>query len=281
MACSRDLLRKIIVGRRVSSLGAVGGRYALKSPLGTDDFIRAMWVNGTNDTWIESVDVKGKFMHWRFSNGWVLWCTYGMTGGWETTKDPKHCAFELYHRYGGSGLILEDCVPGLYFNDHRHFGTLKFVNDASGDVTKKKLATLGPDMLNDPPDEETFARCMLKRSDRTLAEVLMDQSVICGVGNYLKAESLYAARLSPHRKVSSLGAFDMNHLRRCIVSVTASAFSAGGATIASYRQPDGAEGHAQRRFAVYGHTTDPQGNPVINETTLDGRTTWWSPSVQK
>ncbi len=280
MATSRDHLRKIVVTRRVSSLGAVGGRYALKAPLGMDDFIRAMWVDGTNDTRIESVDVKGKFMHWRFSNGWVLWCTYGMTGGWETTKDPKHCAFELHHRHP-SPLVLEDCVPGLYFNDQRHFGTLKFVSDPTGEATKKKLATLGPDMLNDPPTAGGFSRALLKKVGRTLAEALMDQSVISGVGNYVKAEALYESRLSPHRTVASLDDDELVRLRDSIVYVMRCSYDSGGATIATYRQPDGSAGQAQGRFAVYGHSVDPMGNPVTAETTPDGRTTWWSPAVQR
>lgn len=280
MATSRDRLRAILVGRRVSSVAAVGGRYATNPPVGTDDFIRDMWVDGRNDTKVESIDVKGKFMHWRFTNGWALWCTYGMSGGWETTRDPKHCAFELYHRYGGPGLVLEDCVPGLYFNDQRHFGTLKFVKDPTGGLTKKKLGTLGPDMLNDPPDARAFSDRLNGRLDRTIAEALMDQSVVSGVGNYVKAESLYRARLSPHRRVSSLTLPEKELLRSSILDVMRSAYLAGGATIATYRQVDGSSGGAQRRFAVYGHDKDPLGNPVTNETTLDGRTTWWVPILQ-
>lgn len=238
-----------------------------------------MWVDGMNDTRIESIDVKGKFMHWRFTNGWTLWCTYGMTGGWETMRDPKHNAFELYHRHP-SGLVLEDCVPGVYFNDQRRFGTLKFVHDPTGETTKKKLSTLGPDMLNDPPDTQAFCKALLRQERKTLAEALMDQSIVSGVGNYVKAESLYRARLSPHRTVRDLKAPEFEALRTSIVEVMTQAYSFGGATIATYRQVDGKEGSAQRRFTVYGHANDPLGNPVTNETTLDGRTTWWVPTLQ-
>lgn len=245
-----------------------------------DAFVQAMQAVGCNNTFIESIDVKGKFMHWRFTGGWSMWCTYGMSGGWSTQRDPKHCAAELYHRHP-SGLVLEDCVPGVYFNDARHFGTLKFVHDPTGELTQKKLATLGPDMLNDPPDTQAFCKALLRKADRTLAEVLMDQSVVSGVGNYVKAESLYAAALSPHRKVIDLDPLEMERLRKHIVLVMRAAYESGGATIATYRQADGAEGHAQRRFAVYGHAADPLGNPVTNEATLDGRTTWWSPAIQR
>lgn len=260
----------------------MGGRYAVNPPVGMDDFIRALWVDGVNDARIESIDVKGKFMHWRFTNGWSLWCTYGMTGGWETTRDPKHCAFELYHCDSGSGLVAVNGALGLYFNDQRHFGTLKFINDPTRELTRRKLATLGPDMLNDPPGAEAFsARLQARAGRRTLTEALMDQSVMSGVGNYVKAEALYEARLGPHRLVRSLSGREQEALRGAIVSVMRRAYDGGGATIATYRKPDGSTGEAQRRFLVYGHDKDPIGNPVTNETTPDGRTTWWVPSLQR
>lgn len=279
LAISRDQLRQILVGRTVSSVHAVGGRYAKVPPAGMDDFMRSMRVNGVNNAQVHSVNVKGKFMHWRFTNDWVLWCTYGMSGGWETRRDPKHCALELYHRHP-SGLVLEDRVPGLYFNDQRHFGTLRFIYDPTSDLTEKKLSTLGPDMLNDPPTLGEFRERLRKRSESTLAETLMDQSVMSGVGNYVKAEALYVARLSPHRIVNGLSQSETRALHEAVQAVLQRAYKAGGATIATYRQPDGSMGDAQRRFAVYGQSEDPLGNPVTNETTKDGRTTWWVRQVQ-
>jgi DNA-formamidopyrimidine glycosylase len=166
----------------------------------------------------------------------------------------------------------------VQFHDPRHFGTLKFVKGR--EQLNRKLATLGPDMLSGPPDEAGFRSALLKKPTRTVAEALMDQSVVSGVGNYVKCEALYAAGVSPHRTVESLTCLEHMHLRRAIIDVMEASYTSGGATIATYRQGDGAKGQAQSRFMVYGNKTDPSGNPVVREQTLDGRTTHWCPAIQ-
>lgn len=255
----------------------MGGRYQKAPPEGTLDFQRdllADWDVGR----IRSIDVKGKFMYWTLGDEWSLWCTYGMSGQWSTERS-KHSAVIILHRTTRVG-VLEDCLPGICFNDPRHFGTLKFVKGHA--ALDKKLASLGPDMLSEPsPDEAAFRQALLRKHDRTLAEVMMNQSVVSGVGNYVKAEALYLAELSPHRLVRDLTTEEIERLRVQVINVMKASYNNGGATIRSYANVDGTKGEAQRRFAVYGNKEDLMGNPVTAEQTADGRTTWWVPAVQR
>ena len=108
----------------------------------------------------------------------------------------------------------------------------------------------------------------------------MDQSVVSGVGNYVKAEALYLSKISPHRLVSSLTDIDLQNLNLATRSVLVNSFESGGATIQSYRSFYGEVGDATQRFAVYGRKTDPEGREIIKEQTKDGRTTHWVPQVQ-
>lgn len=187
------------------------GRYTMSPPDGFKEFLGE--IQGRGAPLITEVSCKGKFMWWKFEFGsnqlelmparepWYLWITYGMSGQWNDDESP-YTAFGIYY---GDTLTPEGNFtqpPGLYFNDIRHFGTLKFVNSAKAHT--KKLASLGPDMLTAPPLWRAFMSQLLKKPDVTLAEVLMNQSVISGVGNYVKAEALYLAELSPHRRVDSL-----------------------------------------------------------------------------
>jgi len=119
------------------------------------------------------------------------------------------------------------------------------------------------------------------RARSTVAEAVMDQRVIGGVGNYIKAESLWRARISPHRTVISLDVSEFTELHASITSVAASAYAAGGATIETFRDPDGNVGNATANFSCYGRRTDAEGGEVRRELTRDGRTTWWSPSRQR
>lgn len=266
---SRDFLSNLLIDHRVIMVSAVGGRYATVPPVG----MRELNLHGA--VTVESVNCKGKLMTWSMSSGWKLWCTYGMSGQWTTQFDNAHSAVVVTYQDD------DHDAQNIYFNDPRHFGTLKFVHDPDDTLTRKKLDTLGPDMLNDPPTLAVFVACLMKNGHKTLAEVLMDQSVVSGVGNYLKAESLYQAQLSPHRVVNSLDADDFARLRAAIIDVMVRSCKLGGATIRTYRNVDGSDGTAQRRFVVYNHKTDPTGNPVVSETTKDKRTTWWCPAVQR
>ena len=108
----------------------------------------------------------------------------------------------------------------------------------------------------------------------------MDQSVVSGVGNYVKAEALWRARISPHRAVSDIEDLSLAIIKKCCQEVLVSSYSHGGASIKNYRRPDGSLGEYASRFAVYNQKEDPDGNLVVKEATTDGRTTHWVPTVQ-
>jgi formamidopyrimidine-DNA glycosylase len=210
-------------------------------------------------------------MHWQFRNetasAWMH-VTYGMTGQW-SPKKSKHSAGCLTFVDGSS----------IFYNDTRRFGTIKFV--FSEEEHQRKLASLGPDMLSENVNDEKFIERMRKRPNKTIVEVLLDQSIISGVGNYVKAEALYAARLSPHRVVAKITDDELKTLRYNIVDIMTNSYRSGGATIRDYADPEGNEGLYGSLLKVYGRSLDPHGNEVIKEETLDGRTTWWCPEEQK
>lgn len=259
-----------LVGSRIATIGVIGGRYRDRFPDGLAEFMQVL---SSDRCEIAEVMVKGKFMWWRIHQRWAMWCTYGMSGQWSFLPG-KHAAV---------GIACTDGTTSktAYFNDPRHFGTLRFVHDPKGDKTDAKRRSLGPDMLNDPPTHDFFAECIRFTPKRTLAEALMDQRCVSGVGNYVKAEALWLARLSPHRRCDGLDYDELARLCDAVTGVMLASYRSGGATISTYRNVDGEPGEAQRRFAVYGHTVDPLGNPVVREATKDGRTTWWSPAIQR
>lgn len=279
---SADQLGKWLLGTDIiNAFPSKTGRYALDPPKGYEAFVAEMREHGPGR--VTEVNVKGKFMWWRVQypgpgKTWWVWITYGMSGQW-SRELTKHTAFGVHYRGVRDANGVAPDHSSLYFNDARHFGTLKFVDNEKEHL--RKLETLGPDMLSDPPTWKEFMGCLLKRPRRTLAETLMDQSVVSGVGNYVKAEALYGAKLSPHRRVDTLTVFEMEQLRKQIMWVMSTSYDSGGATLYTYQNSDGTRGEAQRRFVVYGNKTDLEGNEVVKEETLDGRTTWWVPSIQK
>ena len=253
-------LSEEVSSKKLIDITVESGRYTKKPLEGMSDVLSQAPLT------IHGAGVHGKFIFFLLDGQWSLWNTLGMTGGWSRTP-TKH-----------TRVILHLADGPVCFNDMRNFGTLKFVKGKQPIVDK--LNSLGPDLLAEECDDEVFAQCIRRKSNKTIVEALMDQSVVSGVGNYVKAEALYLARISPHRKVSTLDDREMKNLNTAVRSVLISSFESGGATLKSYRDFYGEVGDASQRFAVYSQKFDPLGRPVLKEQTKDGRTTHWVPDHQ-
>ncbi len=207
---------------------------------------------------MKKVACKGKFLFWELENDYWIWNTLGMTGNWSQERN-SHTAIRF------------DIGRELYFNDIRHFGTLKFVY-GSGEMNKK-LKSIGPDMLSKPPGEEWFKKFL--KVPVNICKLLMDQKKISGVGNYVKAEALYRSRISPWREANTLSETEAVVLYRSLIEILQESYSLGGASLRNYRQFEGQEGAFAERLAVYGKEIDPEGREVKTATTPDGRTTYF------
>lgn len=272
---SRDNLRNILLGRKIVDLWpTTTGRYKSKPPEGLQ-LVKEV----ESPLTIESIDVKGKFMWWTLKNHnktVYMWSTYGMSGQWTPVHD-KHAAFII--QYNDSGIKITRDWQTLYFVDPRHFGTIKFVDDPK--AHQKKLDSLGPDVLSDPPmTPELFAKSVLKKPNRVISEALMDQSTLSGVGNYMRAEALWLAKVNPWKRVVELTSEQLLALYESTLSVAKNSYESGGATIHTYKGVEGTEGTYSSRFVVYGRLVDADGNEVVREEGPGGRTVHWSPVRQ-
>lgn len=245
-------------GCTINSLEVISGRY-LKEDISGGSELRALF-----PLKIKEVSCKGKFIYWKFEGtDLVIFNTLGMSGSW----NPHPRKHERVRVQTSSG--------NLHFNDPRNFGTLKVANE---EALQEKLSSLGPDVLSIAFDIFDFMKRIKKKPRLTLAEAIMDQSTIAGVGNYLKSDSLWLAKLSPHRVVATCSDTELMHLSLCARRCAMSSFESGGSTILTYRGFDDKEG--RNRFLVYSQDEDPDGREVISERTLDGRTSWWVPGYQ-
>jgi formamidopyrimidine-DNA glycosylase len=183
----------------------------------------------------------------------------GMTGTWNSNSS-NHDRVKFVFSDG-------TCV---FFSDSRNFGTIKIVRGKHNLINK--LKSLGPDMLTNDIADTDFVETLRKKDDWGITKALMSQAVIAGVGNYIKSESLYLARISPHRTVSDLSDGELAILNRSIKQVMKESYQQGGRYV-SYGKT--------HSFLVYNQTHDVDGNKVIKEETTDKRSTFWVPEVQK
>lgn len=252
-------LAKFCSGKSLTSVTPLSGRYH-KSQIPDLNLMQF-------PAKIIGAGVKGKLIFVIFDNDMFLLSTLGMTGSW-TEKLTKH------------SRVLFDFSDGskMFFNDVRNFGTLKFIKGRKSFL--KKLDSLGPDMLSEQVSDELFCQTLDKKPHWTIAKAIMDQSVISGVGNYIKAEALYHAKISPKRLVGSLTTLELQTLKKSIQHILNLSYSLGGASIKNYFGFDNEKGTMTQHLQVYGKKVDPLGNPVTKELTDDGRTTHWVQKVQ-
>lgn len=203
----------------------------------------------------------------------------GMEGRWiPGNPDVRGTHSNLWINIGTKLGIIDVIEHTVYFDDMRHFGSLDFY--FSADDLKVALSDLGPDILLDEITPELWSSIVrgLRNQDKQICDFLLDQKRIAGIGNWMRCEIMYRARIRPDRTLGSLTDEEVERLRQVMLQVTQEAVDSHGLTIRTYWDPFGRKGTYECH--VYGKTHDPLGNPVVKSTFKDGRTTHWVPAVQ-
>lgn len=214
---------------------------------------------------VKEISNKGKFIYWTFyGTDFILSNTLGMTGYW-SQKKSKHANLEFMFPKGT-----------WYFVDTRNFGTISLKTSTQ---LLKKLDQLGPDILVETSPDEFISRCRKKRSKKCIAELLLDQKLLSGVGNYLRAEALYIAKIDPFQTLLDLTDDQLGTLYSTVRNIALHFFG-----ITPNAQIQKLYGKAspsdyisisyQTNFLIYGKTIGPKGE-MIRKQKLNGRTLWY------
>lgn len=265
-------LEEILKDKYIINFGVTdNGRYRNKSPDNSVIFSDSL------PLLVEKVENKGKLIYFTFSSKkdkFYMVNTLGMSGVWKRRKEKHTCFFFEY----SSSLESEEREK-LYFIDQRHFGTIKFLTTKQD--LEKKLKELGPDMLNDPKmNYKLFKERLLKYKHWNIVKALMCQKIISGIGNYLKSESLYHARLSPFLKVEDLSEEQFYNLYQSIRLKIVSSYNQGGVSVKNFADVDDKKGQYHFTFQVYCEKYDKKGNKVEKVVLDDKRSTYYVPSLQ-
>jgi len=157
-----------------------------------------------------------------------------------------------------------DAEPvGLELRDVRGFGRAAVV--PRGDhADLGVLARLGPE-----PDDDRLEAWLVERfAGRRVAvkALLLDQTVIGGVGNIYADEALHRAGVHPEARGGDLRPPAIAALSAAVREVIAAGVANGGTTLRDYRQADGTDGDNQHHLAVYGREGEPCpvcGSPIV------------------
>ena len=114
---------------------------------------------------------------------------------------------------------------------------------------------------------------------KEISDFLLEQKYFSGVGNYLKSDILYHARIKPDRTLESLNDQEVKNLLDSTMFIMHESLKHGGLTIKSFWSPTGKKGVYPT--LVYERAFDFNGFPVIKSTFKDKRSTYWVQEIQK
>ena len=177
-------------------------------------------------------------------------------------------------------FLMDDGVE-IRFVDPRTFGFVAVLTPE--ELAHSTISRLGPDALDDLPRSNVLASVFAGRT-AAIKTLLLDQTVIAGLGNIYADEVLFRAGVRPERPAGSLSAEETKRLRSSIRPVLEAGLRHGGTSLddLAYLLPDGRAGEYVARLKVYGRDGLPCrrcGNPVARAV-LGARSTHFCPTCQ-
>lgn len=129
----------------------------------------------------------------------------------------------------------------LFFNDVRKFGWMRLIPTSQiKDINFMKK--VGPEPLSDDFTLSVFKKQLKRRQNSTIKAVLLDQTVVAGIGNIYADESLWGARIHPLTKVRDIPSNKLSALHQAIIDVLSLSIEKGGSTDKNYVDAEGNRG---------------------------------------
>lgn len=169
----------------------------------------------------------------------------------------------------------------LFFNDQRKFGWMRLIPTAeveSLDFFRK----VGPEPLAADFTATDFAARLARRHKSGIKAVLLDQTVIAGIGNIYADESLWSAKIHPETKVHDIPPAKLDQLYESLRAILTLSIEKGGSTDRNYVDAQGRRGSYLTFANVFRRQGQPCprcGTPIV-KTRVAGRGTHTCPTCQ-
>lgn len=237
---------------------------------------------------ITSVEARGKhlLMHFgpstplraREPSGVALRTHMRMHGSWHIYRPG-----ETWQRPRGEARIVIETADfvAVGFN----IPVAEFL-DASQALRQEDLRRIGPDLLGDPFDEDEALRRLQARGAQGIAEALLNQRVVAGIGNVYKSETLFLEGVHPETPASRVDAEKLRAILRTARKLLKANVADATSEIVTYRGLRRTTGRTDpaERLWVYGRGGKPCrkcGTAVsYKKTGLDARGTYWCARCQ-
>ena len=204
----------------------------------------------------------GKNIFLKLTNNQIFNLHLGMTGGW-SRELIKHCHFRVF-----------DKNKEIFFRDVRKFASVKIISLSQ--FNEKFNSSY--DLLNKSYNIKKHLNYLKKINiKKSICSIIMDQKYFPGVGNYIKAESLYNAKIHPEEKWGNLNLQMKINLIRSTHKIMNNSYKLGGAELKDFKNPFYSSNF---NLQIYGKKNTKDNNIIISKKTSDSRKTWFCPKVQ-
>ena len=227
--------------------------------------------NITNET-IKDITRKGKFLIFELDNYYLI-SHLRMEGKYfikktndELTKHD-HIVFTL------------DNQEELRYNDTRKFGKMHLVKKDELNLTP--LVNLGLEPWDNNLTKEYLKEKLNKK--KAIKTLLLDQSIIAGIGNIYADEILFLSKINPETSGSNLTYKNIEDIIKYTQIILKKAIELGGTTIHTYKAVDGITGRFQQELLVHNKKGEkcPSCNQEIIKIVVNGRGTYYCKNCQK
>lgn len=219
----------------------------------------------------DSFDRRGKYILLGLDSGQSLIIHLRMTG--EVRVHPSAVPADKH-----THLILDlEGGERLHYRDPRKFGRVWLVDDPD-----TVLGKLGPEPFSADFTPAGFGERLARRA-ASIKALLLDQTILAGVGNIYADEALFLAKIDPRRAGGALSPAETDALYAAVRAVLQAGIDGRGSSLQNYAPPTGGKGSFQEQHQVFRRTDQPCyhcGTP-IRRVVLAQRSTHFCPTCQK
>ena len=218
---------------------------------------------------------RGRYLMADLSDRRTLLMHFGMSGVVRIEKAdvPRRKHEHVFIHLDDGNIFRFECT--------RRFSLLE-IHSVGDKLLPEVLAGLGAEPLDDEFTGKMFFEACRKRVV-PVKNLLMDNSIVTGIGNIYAAETLFAAGVDPRRSGRTLTLKECEKIVSAAKKILNAAIECGGTTISDFRHVDGSEGKFVQNLQIYGKKDEPcpSCGKIIEAVRIGGRSSFFCQECQK
>lgn len=262
----KETLKSKILGKKIKNVKIL---YAgiIEYPT-SDEFIKQIIGETIND-----IKRRGKWLMFELDHYYLL-SHLRMEGKYNIRQTG-----DIYDKHEHVSFEFTDGSE-LRYRDTRKFGRMHLIKK---DIinSRKPLNELGLEPWDDSLNV-SYLKEKYKTKKLPIKTVILDQSIIVGIGNIYADEILFLSKINPYTKTNELNDKDLDNIILYTKKVLEEAIKMGGTTIRTYTSSEGVHGKFQQKLHVHNHEGElcPICNNIIVKVKINGRGTYYCEKCQ-